>query len=345
MKRLPAEWEQQDAIILVWPHEDSDWASNLEEVEDVYATIATHIARHEKVLIVCRDGRHQAMVKARLEAERTGRSQIVFARVPGNDTWIRDTGPITVMEDQAHVLLDFGFNGWGGKYPHRLDRLLTQRLCEQGAFGATPREAVDFVLEGGSIECDGSGTLMTTRRCLLAPSRNPGWDEADITGLLASCFGVRRVIWLEHGLILGDDTDGHIDMLARFCDERTIAYSACGDSGDAHYPALRAMARELEALTTEAGEPYRLVPLPLPAPIMTPSGERLPASYANFLIINDAVLVPTYGDPADEIALSRLAPCFPGRAIIGIPCRPLIQQHGSLHCVTMQLPAGVLPDT
>ena len=345
MRRLPAEWEHQSAVILVWPHDETDWASCLDETENVYTRLASRISLHESLLIVCRDTRHQSEVRRRLESAEVDCSRVTSACAPSNDTWIRDTGPITVMDGENPLLLDFDFNGWGNKYPHHLDKQLTRNLIRQGVFGETPWEEIPFILEGGSIESDGNGTLMTTRRCLLASRRNPECDADRITDLFSSWFGARRVIWLEHGHILGDDTDGHIDMLARFCDRQTIAYSSCEDAGDAHFPELQAMAQELQALTDTDGKPYRLVPLPLPAPITDPSGQRLPASYANFLIINEAVLVPVYDDPADAIALSRLAGCFPKREIIGIPCRALIQQHGSLHCVTMQLPAGVLPDT
>ncbi len=342
MRRLPAEWEPQCSVMLVWPHDDTDWAPCLEQVAAVYAEIALNIIRHESLLIVCRDIRHRSMVMSQLESAGADLSRVVFSCAPSNDTWIRDTGPITVLDGDTPKLLHFKFNGWGDKYPHHLDRQLTRRLHEAGVFRETPCCSIDFTLEGGSIESDGNGVLLTTRRCLLSPSRNPGLDEESIAALCSVWFGARRIIWLKHGLIIGDDTDGHIDMLARFCDPHTIAYCACEDTADVHYTELQAMAAELSALTTDEGKPYRLVPLPLPAPIIDASGQRLPASYANFLIINQAVLAPCYDDPADEVALSRLATCFPGREVIGIPCRRLIQQHGSLHCVTMQLPAGVL---
>jgi agmatine/peptidylarginine deiminase len=202
---------------------------------------------------------------------------------------------------------------------------------------------VDFVLEGGAIESDGLGTLLTTERCLLAPTRNPGLDQAAIEALLKDKFGLQRVLWLRHGDLLGDDTDGHIDTIARFCDAHTIAYQGCEDRDDPHYEDLAAMARELEALRTAEGKPYKLVALPLPAAIHDPDdGRRLPAGYANFLILNGAVLVPIYGDEKnDAVALERLRPCFPDREVLGIECRALIHQYGSLHCVTMQIPAAV----
>jgi len=202
-------------------------------------------------------------------------------------------------------------------------------------------ESVDFVLEGGAIEVDGTGTLLTTERCLLAPTRNPTLDWAAIEKVLRDKFGVSRILWLKHGDLLGDDTDGHIDTIARFCDAHTIAYQGCEDRDDPHYADLAAMAAELAAFRTAEGKPYKLVPLPLPAAMHDPDdGRRLPAGYANFLIINGAVLVPVYGDAKnDAIALERLRPCFPGREVVPIECRALIHQYGSLHCVTMQIPA------
>jgi agmatine deiminase len=240
------------------------------------------------------------------------------------------------------TLLDYEFNGWGGKYAYALDNLITRRLHTQGAFGAAPLETVNLILEGGSIEVDGQGTLLTTARCLLAPTRNHGRTRAQIETTLAEQLGITRFLWLEHGYLAGDDTDSHIDTLARLCDANTIAYVTCDDPADEHYAELQAMEKELQAFRTAAGQPYRLVPLPWPRARYDDGGARMPATYANFLIINDAVLVPTYDDPADQIALERLRDCFPGRTVIGIDCLPLIYQHGSLHCVTMQIPAGVL---
>jgi len=197
------------------------------------------------------------------------------------------------------------------------------------------------VLEGGSIDSDGQGTLLTTTACLLAPTRNPSLDQAGIESSLAQYLGVQRVLWLRHGRLEGDDTDSHIDMLARFCDPVTLAYSCCDDEADEHFAPLQAMKKELASFRTLAGEPYRLVPLPLPQAIFNAQGRRLPASYANFLIINNAVLVPLYDDHADEIAITNLQRCFPDRQIVGINCLAIIQQYGSLHCLTMQLPQGI----
>jgi agmatine/peptidylarginine deiminase len=204
-------------------------------------------------------------------------------------------------------------------------------------------QSFKLVLEGGSIEVDGEGTLLTTESCLLNPNRNHGLNRAQIETELRRLLGVDRILWLKQGAIDGDDTDGHIDTLARFCDAGTIAYQACNDHNDPHYSGLRSMAAELKTLRRKDGTPYKLVPLPWPQAIHDHTGRRLPATYANFLIINGAVLAPTYNDPADDVALAALRPAFPGREIVPVMCRPLIYQYGSLHCVSMQLPEGVIP--
>jgi agmatine/peptidylarginine deiminase len=341
-RRLPAEWEPQDGVMLTWPHEQGDWRPFLPEVEPVYVALASAISERERLVVCVLDEQHRRRVRSRLDAAgvATGRAQLCIA--PSDDSWTRDHGPLTVCDGGAPRLLDFRFNGWGGKYPAERDDRISATLAAAGVFGATPFEAVDFVLEGGAIESDGNGVLLTTSSCLLAPGRNPRFTRAQIEQRLAELFGLRRVLWLEHGHLEGDDTDGHIDTLARFCDAGTIAYVRCEDPRDAHYPALAAMEQELMALRDMQGEPYRLVALPWPAAKRNAAGKRLPATYANFLVINGAVLVPVYRDPADRAALERIAQCFPGREAVAIDCLPLIQQYGSLHCITMQLPAGVL---
>ena len=340
-RRLPAEWEAQDAVMLAWPHEATDWAPWLESVEASYEALALRIHHHQALLICCRDTPLQERLRRRLREAGADLGRIRFYTVPYNDTWVRDYGPLGVIADHEPRLLNFLFNGWGGKYPADLDNAVNRRLQDLGAWGDTPLESVDFVLEGGSIDSDGAGTLLTTSRCLLHPRRNPGLGRAEIERILQRHLGIQRLLWIENAFLAGDDTDGHIDMLARFCDPHTIVHSSCADPADEHFAPLREMARELAALRGADGRPYRLVPLPLPAARFDDEGQRLPASYANFLIINGAVLVPCYDDPADDQALETLAACFPGRQIHPIPALPLVLQHGSVHCVTMQLPEGI----
>ena len=338
---LPAEWQPQAAVLLTWPHAYSDWRPWLAAVDRTFTLLATAISRRQAVIIGCYDTAYRDHVQALLCAAGAVMERIRLYCVPSNDSWARDHGPITVYRDGVPVLLDFRFNGWGGKFAHELDDEITARLHSLGAFGATPLQAVELILEGGSIESDGQGTLLTTSRCLLAPTRN-GLPRDVLEQRLSDLLEIERFLWLDQGHLSGDDTDSHIDTLARFCDPGTIAYQTCTNSADSDYASLQAMEQELQIFRTLVGEPYRLVPLPLPRPCYGEDGRRLPASYANFLMINDAVLAPTYDDPADAQALACLRACFPGREVIAIPSLPLIQQYGSLHCVTMQLPAGVL---
>jgi len=264
--------------------------------------------------------------------------RLAFYHVQYNDTWTRDYGPITVRNNKQTVMLDFTFNGWGNKFDATLDNTVNNQLTEAGAWPPTAVCKIDYILEGGSIDSDGQGSLLTTSACLLHPHRNPGYSREQVESLLGKTLGCTRVLWLENGFLIGDDTDSHIDMLARFCDPQTIAYTTCTDEQDEHYAALKQMEMELRQFTTASGHPYRLIPLPIPAPIHAKDGQRLPASYANFLIINDAVLLPVYQDQqADKHAFMQLQNAFVDREIITIDCKPLIMQHGSLHCASMQL--------
>ncbi len=337
--RLPAEWEPQDGVLLAWPHPDTDWSDRLPEVCTTYTELIRQIVRFEKVLLVAPDPQ---AAQQHLSDAGVDLSRVTICPVATNDTWTRDFGPITVKVNDQPVLLDFGFNGWGLKFAANLDNQVTQQLKQQGAL--LPRaNIVGLVFEGGSIESNGCGTVMTTSQCLLSPNRNPQLTRQELEGAMQSLFGAQKVLWLEHGHLEGDDTDAHIDTLARLCPNDTIVYVACDDPADSHYEGLQKMEQELKQLTTPGGAPYRLLALPWPAAKYDAAGNRLPASYANYLVINDAVLVPTYRDPVDNGALAMIALAFPGREIIGVDCLPLIEQHGSLHCITMQLPQGVLP--
>lgn len=337
--KLPAEWEPQDGVLLAWPHGKTDWASVLPRVEPVFLKLAAAISRYEQVLIATADPDSLA---TKLETSGAKMSAITVAPVPFDDTWCRDFGPITVLNHGLPRLQNFVFNGWGNKFSAEQDNAVTRHLLKQNFFAA-PVDDRSLVLEGGSIESDGCGTLLTTSHCLLNPNRNPNRNREQIEEELRETLGCQRILWLHHGHLLGDDTDAHIDTLARFAPSDTILYVACDDPEDEHHSALSRMAGELSAFRTEAGRPYRLLPLPWPAARFDDGGERLPATYANFLIINGAVLVPTYDDLQDDQALATIGAAFPDREIIGIDCSAIILQHGSLHCLTMQLPQGVLP--
>lgn len=332
-RRLPAEWEPQDAVLLAWPHGQTDWAEYLDEVQTVYNQIVQAIIRFERVILVAPEPNE---LQGRWSVDR-----VQVCPVPTNDTWARDFGPITVVEMGRPRLLDFRFSGWGDKFSANLDDRVTRNLHAQGVFGDTPLSSIDLVLEGGSIESDGAGTILTTSTCLLNSNRNPDLHRQDIEQQIQQQLGAQRILWLEHGHLAGDDTDAHIDTLARFAPNDTIVYIKCDDPNDGHYECLQTMEVELKALRTSRSKPYRLLPLPWPAAQYETDGHRLPATYANFLVLNGAVLVPVYNDPGDNQALLAVAQAFPGREIIGIDCSALIRQHGSLHCVTMQIPQGV----
>ena len=351
--RFPAEWEPQSAILIAWPHAGTDWAQRLAEVEDTYIALVAAIARFQRVVICVADDDIETYADIRLRSNRVDMDRVRFATVPYDDTWLRDSGPITLVSSlppasggempkaeggHAFRLLDFRFTGWGGKFEASRDDQLVGELAGMDLFHDYFVQSIDFALEGGAIDTDGAGTLLTTWQCL--HERHPRASREELTEKLAGWLQQDRVLWLDHGYLEGDDTDAHIDTLARFAPGDTIVFQACDDETDSHYAELAAMAAEIAALRTHDGKPYRLFPLPWAQPILD-DGRRLAASYANFLIVNGAVLMPAYGDPADDAAAAVMANAFPGREIVQIPCRPLIWQNGSLHCLTMQLPEGL----
>ncbi|MGV8923764.1 MAG: agmatine deiminase family protein [Thermomonas sp.] len=343
--RFPAEWEPQAAVLIAWPNADTDWAERLADVEDTYIALVAAITRFQPVVICVADVDVEAYADARLRSNRIDMDRVRFVTVAYDDTWLRDSGPISLRngdgdgDGNSFKLLDFRFTGWGGKFDASNDDRLIERLDNQKLFLNNIRQAIDFALEGGAIETDGAGTLLTTWQCL--HERHPDASREQLSTKLASWLHQERVLWLDHGALEGDDTDAHIDTLARFAAVDAIVFQACDDPDDSHHGGLQAMADEIAALRTRDGQPYRLFPLPWAEPILD-NGRRLAASYANFLIINDAVLMPAYGDPADTEAAAVLANAFPDREIVPVPCRPLIWQNGSLHCITMQLPEGLV---
>lgn len=339
--RLPAEWEKQALVQLTWPHAATDWADSLEEAEECFLNLAREICRREPLLVITPE---PDAVKTLFAHKGVTGHEVIFLQCPTNDTWARDHGFLTLVNEGGAppMLTDFRFNGWGLKFAAHLDNRINRRLFESGLLRGTYRDRRDFVLEGGSVDCDGQGTLLTTTRCLMAPNRNDTRSRMDIELSLKEALGARRVLWIEHGTLVGDDTDGHVDTLARFAPENTIVYVQCRNKADAHFAELKAMEDELRAFHTMDGKPYRLLPLPLPDAIYDEEDNRLPATYANFLPVNGAVLYPTYRQPKnDQEAARRLAEAFPGREVIGVDCTTLIRQHGSLHCATMQFPEGV----
>jgi agmatine/peptidylarginine deiminase len=326
-------------VLIAWPHADTDWAARLGDVEETYIALVAALVRYTRVVVCVADPDLQTYAEARLRSARVDLSRVRFVEVEYDDTWLRDSGPITLRTPDGFRLLDFRFTGWGGKFEASRDDQLIERLVDAGVFADATRTSIDFALEGGAIETDGAGTLLTTWTCL--HERHPDLARTAIDKRLRDWLNQDRVLWLDHGYLEGDDTDAHIDTLARFAPEDAIVYQACDDESDSHHAELLAMAEDIAALRTRDEEPYRLYPLPWAKPIVD-EGRRLAASYANFLIVDGAVLMPAYGDPADDAAAVVMAQAFPGRDIVQVPCRALIWQNGSLHCITMQLPQGLI---
>lgn len=345
--RLPPEWAPQDAVMLTWPHADTDWAPRLATVDPTYVEIAGAILKRQALVVICHNQDIETHVRGLLAKAQINTENLLTVIAPCNDTWARDHGPITVINDAAQTpvktrALDFTFNGWGNKYAWNLDNAISEALLGDKRVAAQ-HQTINLVLEGGGIEVDDSGHLLTTEQCLLNPNRNPALSRQDIEAQLQEAFGVQSVLWLKHGELDGDDTDSHIDTLARLAPDNTIVYVQCDDPEDSHFSELEKMTGEITELRTNTGEAFRLLPLPWPKACINGDGERLPATYANYLVINQAVLVPTYNQPEkDKKALAQIQLAFPEREIIGINCLALIEQFGSLHCITMQLPGGFL---
>ncbi|MBQ7690661.1 MAG: agmatine deiminase family protein [Muribaculaceae bacterium] len=332
--RFRAEWEPQEAVLIAWPHTGTDWAATLDTVQSCYCHIARAIMADERLIVVTPE---PDTVRRQLPDAPADRLTIV--ELPTNDTWTRDYGPLTV-EDKYGIprLLDFTFNAWGMKFPANLDNLVTERLCRLHILDLPLDNHRDMVLEGGSVETDGRGTVMTTYECLLSRNRNAAWHQRFIEQQLRNRLGARQVLWLVHGHVPGDDTDCHIDTLARFLPGNVIV-TTWAESDSDEYRDIAGMVKEISTFTDADGQPYRCVQLPAPPVLRDSSGNRLPATYANFLITNHSVLVPTYGCPErDNEAVQILQQLVPQRRVVGIDCRPLIEQHGSLHCATMQIP-------
>jgi len=335
MLRIPAEWEKQRAILLSFPHEDTDWhneecEADLEAALSPFIRIAQAIAYGEAVYIICKD-------KEKISSMFCSTRNMTFIEIPTNDTWIRDYGYISIKDDEESKLLDFTFDGWGGKFEADLDNSVNRALHKKGYMGITPLETIDLVLEGGSIESDGEGTILTTSACLCNPNRNGGQSKEKIEKKLAHYLGTDRILWLDHGYLAGDDTDSHIDTLARFVNKETIAYVKCESKEDEHYEALQKMEEQLQGFRTKEGKAYKLIALPMCEAKYDEHHNRLPATYANFLITNDALIYPIYNDKNDKKAGEIFKTLFPGREIIPVNCLKLIEQGGSLHCSTMQI--------
>jgi len=312
MNYLIPEWEKQEFVQLVFPHKNTDWNCCLKEAVNTFTEIAYAIAQYEKVLICYEDENTISHLKHK---------NFIFKKIKNNDTWTRDFGAISVKINNEIKLLDFKFNGWGLKFPSNLDNQISRKLFNI-------YKSYNFVLEGGSIDTNGK-TLLTTSQCLLEPNRNYPLTKNEIENFLKNELFTDEIIWLNHGFLEGDDTDSHIDTLARFVNKNTIVYCKCENSKDIHYKELKQMEYELQKTD------FNLIPLPLPEPKIW-DNHRLPATYANFLIINNAVLLPVYDDNNDSYVYGLFNELFPEREIIPINANTLIKQHGSIHCVTKE---------
>jgi agmatine/peptidylarginine deiminase len=320
MRRFLAEFEKQSYTQIIFPHPQTDWAEYLDEAQRCFVRIIQTIQRFQDVLIICHD------INA-VKSHFHNLSHLHFVEYLTDDTWARDCSALTIEHNHTQELLDFTFNGWGQKFVAERDNQLTQYLTPQA-------KKINFVLEGGGVESNGEGLLITTTQCMCNPNRNPTLSQEEITNKLYEYFGVTEVLYLYHGYLAGDDTDSHIDTLVRFISLDTLVYVQCKDAEDQHYQQLKKMEQELQVFAKKFH--LTLLALPLPQAIYY-DGERLPATYANFLFVNGGVLVPTYGVEEDQEALDIFRTYFQNsREVIGVDCSVLIRQHGSLHCVTMQ---------
>ncbi|WP_104989496.1 agmatine/peptidylarginine deiminase [Deinococcus sp. NW-56] len=331
---MPAEWAEHAATWMSWPADDELWFGHLAGVRGDYAELVRTIARFEPVHLLVRDEESETDARGRL-----GGARVTYHRVPLDDSWIRDNGPIFVRDGQGRVsLVNWRFNSWGGKFEWENDDRIPEHVA---AHLKLPHWDRPEVLEGGGIEVNGAGVGLTTRSCLLTDTRNPGLTEAEYAALLRDTLGVEKLLWLDGGLE-NDHTDGHIDTITRFVDERTIVTSVAEDESDPNFAVMAKNLAELREMTDLSGEPFRIVELPLPATRLEGAEGRLPPTYANFYIGNGFVAVPLYNDPNDERALEVLRPLFPDREVIGLPSRNIIEGGGSFHCLTQQQPAGTL---
>lgn len=342
-KRFLAEWEPVDGVMLALPHEDTDWAYMLDDALDCYRRLinAFNVAG-VKVVLLTKDRQKADEILSALPYPES----VVCVEVDYNDTWVRDYGPLAVERPGGKRALDFGFNGWGLKFAADKDNLVNLHLREKFVFLPEQyRNQRDFILEGGSVESDGDGTLLTTTRCLTSLNRNGGKTKKELTSILEDRLGAEHVLWLDYGALAGDDTDSHIDTLARLAPQNIIVYTGCRNMDDEHFEELLKMRAQLTLFRNKDGEPYNLVELPLPSPIYDEDGNRIPATYANYLVTTRHIFMPIYGNQEeDTLACQTIRIAYPEHEVVGVDCRALLHQHGSLHCATMQLHPGFYND-
>jgi agmatine deiminase len=336
---MPAEWEPHQATWLSWPHNVETWPDELARVEEIMAQCVKALTPHEAVHVNVNDAAHERHVRAVLDVAGV-RGSVQFHRVPTDDAWIRDHGAIFIVKEEERVqslaATDWGFNSWGGKYPPwEADNRVPAAMAE---FLGIPRFEGSMILEGGSIDVNGMGVLLTTEQCLLNPNRNPHLKREQIEARLRNYLGVQDIFWLGEGIV-GDDTDGHVDDITRFVSPDTVVTVVEEDRSDENYPLLQENLERLREVTLPGGAHLNITTLPMPLPIIV-KGQRMPASYANFYIANEVVLLPVYEDPKDAQAIQVMQRLFPSREVVPIDCRDVIWGLGAIHCLTQQVPAG-----
>lgn len=328
MRRFIAEFEEQGFTQIIFPHKNTDWAEYLDEAQNTFINIINAIVKYQKCLVICDD-------ISRVKSNFKENKNLFFIEYQTDDTWARDCSALSTEEDSDIKLLDFTFTGWGGKFDAKKDDAMSRSIKKHYS---KQLDSFGFILEGGGVESNGKGVILTTSECILNKNRNFSLDSIQITQKLNKFLGSTEVLYLNHGYLAGDDTDSHIDTLARFISEDTIMYVKCEDKEDEHYKELKLMEDELKAIADSHN--YKLIALPMSEAVYF-EGERLPATYANFLFVNGAVLVPTYGVKEDEEAIKIFENTFNDRDIVAVDCSVLIRQHGSLHCVSMNFASGV----
>lgn len=339
MRTFLPEWAPQEAVLMALPNENTDWNYVIDEARLQYERIIKAFTdENVHVVLICDDPDY-----ARSLLGKCRQDKITFISLDYNDTWTRDYGPITVMKDDRIRALDFGFNGWGLKFASDKDNLVNLKLSEKHLFSSDVyRNERAFVLEGGSVETDGEGTLLTTTRCLCSPNRNGGLSKKEVETKLQNLLGVNHILFLDYGALEGDDTDSHIDTLARLAPDNSIIFTGCRNVDDSQFEELLKMRAQLTMFRNAEGNPFNLIELPLPDAIFDEEGNRLPATYANYLVTDNVIFMPTYGQPEnDHLAMQTVKIAYPSHRVVGIDCTTLIKQHGSLHCATMQIPKNL----
>ena len=338
--RLAPEWVRQDAVILVWPYSNSDWKNHIDEIESTYIELSRYIARHQKLLLIAYDKVHVIHIQKTLAHNNVTQKNIEFIDIPTNDTWVRDYGPVVVRSGSESIFLDFKFNAWGNKYIHESDNLFNQAFKKKLNVRAQ-YQSINFILEAGNLEINSKGTLLTSSTCFKRNSLQENKSLMQLENNFEEWFGCSKVLWIDDVVLKGDDTDGHIDTLARYCDDDLLVYSVSINNSDPNHDLLESLMLQLKTIKQNTSDISELIPLPMPKPIFS-GGRQLPATYTNFLITNKCVYVPVFNDQQDNYALKTIDELFPAHEIIDIESNALIQQYGGIHCATMQVPKGFL---